>query len=412
MPRLSTLIKPALPFILFLCFVFPALAHTAVPRDSIRTEVYKNQKVIIYRVSSKETMYSISRKYGVSPREVIQLNEGHQSLRVGDEIRIPLKAGSKQAEANAAPVSTRTEQSYTVEKKETLYSIARKFGMQPKELEKINALSSLVLKPGQILTIIPYTTAGQNTAVNQAPKNSPARNPVATTAEPAQADEPADRSASDKKPAIPATGLYIVQPGETAFAIATRYGIPVARLQDLNHLQNNQIHSGQTLKLTSGGAEPASKAKEPADEQDTPAPKQNPAQNHAPVQNIPQTATRAAIDTPKPGVKPAEVILPAAEQPATAGHITREYKEEGVGLWLNNNDLNQARSVGLHRSAPVGTIVKVTNPMSRKSIFIKVVGSFPETADSKDALIVISKSAAELIGALDARFRVELSYAY
>ena len=103
--------------------------------------------------------------------------------------------------------------------------------------------------------------------------------------------------------------------------------------------------------------------------------------------------------------------MPAPET-VKSNHIPREFKEEGMGLWLNNNDLNQAKSVALHRSAPVGTILKVTNPMSKKSIFVKVVGSFADTAENKNAVVIISKSAAELIGALDQRFRVELSYAY
>lgn len=393
--------KSAFQLIFLFCCAYSASAKGQIPRDSIRTEMYKNHQVIIYRVSSKETIYSISRKYSVSPKEVILLNEGHQSLRVGDEIRIPYKPGNNpETRKNAASVAP-AEQSYTVEKKETLYSIARKFGMQPKELEKINALTNTVLKPGQLLTVIPYKkySASAASAVKPAidektDENKETPSTGVTAVKPAPAD---------KKPNIPATGLYIVQAGETVFSISSRYGIPVARIDELNHLQNNGIHTGQTIKLNAGAAEPLSKAN-PVDEVEEKAPEQ-----HKPAQPIIHQQT---VDTPKPIVRQPEIILPGVDQQNNSSHASKEYKEEGLGLWLNNNDLNQARSVGLHRTAPVGTIVKVTNPMSRKSIFIKVVGSFPVNAESKDALIIISKSAAELIGALDQRFRVELSYAY
>jgi len=401
MPNFTTLIKSVFQLIFLLSCAFSAAATERIPSDSIRRETYKNHPVMIYRVSSKETIYSISRKYNVSPKEVILLNEGHQSLRVGDEIRIPLKG---QVVSEQKKLSTSTlppiEQSYTVEKKETVYSIARKFGMQPSELEKINALNNTVLKPGQLLTVIPYKKNESAALKPQTPVI-----PTKVDNQPEEADQKSVEKpiAPEKKPNIPATGLYIVQAGETVFSISTRYGIPVGRIDELNHLANNGIHAGQTLKLIAAAAEPVSKAKTDENDQQQ-ASQHKPAPVSTPIHVPP-------IDTPKP-VRQPEIILAPAEQPASSNHISKEYKEEGLGLWLNNNDLNQARSVGLHRTAPVGTIVKVTNPMSRKSIFIKIVGSFPVTAESKDAMIIISKSAAELIGALDQRFRVELSYAY
>ena len=401
MPNFTNFIKSAFQLIFLFSCAFSAAAKEQIPSDSIRREIYKNHPVMIYRVSSKETIYSISRKYNVSPKEVILLNDGHQSLRVGDEIRIPLK-GQAVSEQNKSGIVTSSpvEQSYTVEKKETVYSIARKFGMQPAEVEKINALTNTVLKPGQLLTIIPYKKNESSVIKTQTP---------ILPKKPDNQNEDADQKSiekpigPEKKPNIPATGLYIVQTGETVFSISTRYGIPVARIDELNHLANNGIHAGETLKLIAAAAEPVSKAK-PDENDQQPAEQHKPAPASTPI-HVP------SVDTPKP-VRQPEIILAQAEQPASSNHISKEYKEEGLGLWLNNNDLNQARSVGLHKTAPVGTIVKVTNPMSRKSIFIKIVGSFPVTAESKDAMIIISKSAAELIGALDQRFRVELSYAY
>src|SRR5690606_28828857 len=54
----------------------------------------------------------------------------------------------------------------------------------------------------------------------------------------------------------------------------------------------------------------------------------------------------------------------------------REMNEKGVGVWID--DLNQegGSMLALHKTAPVGTVVKITNPMTRRTTFAKVVGKF------------------------------------
>src|SRR3546814_2865101 len=74
----------------------------------------------------------------------------------------------------------------------------------------------------------------------------------------------------------------------------------------------------------------------------------------------------------------------------------REMNEKGVGVWID--DLNQegGSMLALHKTAPVGTVIKITNPMTRRTTFAKVVGKFADTSETKNAIIVISKSAASL----------------
>src|SRR5579863_9033164 len=47
---------------------------------------------------------------------------------------------------------------------------------------------------------------------------------------------------------------YVVQPGDTLFRIALRYGVTVAQIAALNGIANpNLIFSGQTLQIPTGG---------------------------------------------------------------------------------------------------------------------------------------------------------------
>jgi rare lipoprotein A (peptidoglycan hydrolase) len=66
--------------------------------------------------------------------------------------------------------------------------------------------------------------------------------------------------------------------------------------------------------------------------------------------------------------------------------------------------------LALHQTAPIGTVVKITNPMTGKSTFAKIVGKFTENESTKDVIIVVTKAAADLIGVLDKRFQATLVY--
>ena len=96
--------------------------------------------------------------------------------------------------------------------------------------------------------------------------------------------------------------------------------------------------------------------------------------------------------------------LPAAK------YGLREIKEKGLATWIEEAELDAGRMLALHPTAPIGTIIKITNPMTQKSTFAKVVGKFTDNESTKGVLIVLTKTAAELIGATDKRFQVSLVY--
>ncbi|MNK52323.1 hypothetical protein D3C87_712530 [compost metagenome] len=48
--------------------------------------------------------------------------------------------------------------------------------------------------------------------------------------------------------------------------------------------------------------------------------------------------------------------------------------------------------------------------MTKSVTYAKVVGKFNDNAENQNAIVVLSKSAAASIGALDKRFQVEIAY--
>ena len=84
--------------------------------------------------------------------------------------------------------------------------------------------------------------------------------------------------------------------------------------------------------------------------------------------------------------------------------------DKGTGASIADPDLDQSKMLVLHRTAPIGTVIKVTNPMSNRSTFAKVVGKFTENESTKDVIIVMTKAVADALGVLDKRFFCNLTY--
>ena len=87
-----------------------------------------------------------------------------------------------------------------------------------------------------------------------------------------------------------------------------------------------------------------------------------------------------------------------------------EKNEKGVATWLDGEGFDPGKKLVLHQTAPIGTVIRIVNPMTNRTTFAKVVGRFTENENTKGVVIVMTKNVAESLGALDKRFYVNLSY--
>ena len=85
-------------------------------------------------------------------------------------------------------------------------------------------------------------------------------------------------------------------------------------------------------------------------------------------------------------------------------------KERGIALW-NKVQSHSGKRFVLHGSAKINTDVELYNPHMRRSVRAKVVGRIPDGTYAKDIDIILSSATASALGALDARFMVEMRYA-
>lgn len=313
--------------------------------DSLRMEVIDGKTYVIHQVDSKETVYSISRRYGATVLEVVEANPAAASgIEVGSILKIPyqkkVSAGSK-----ASPVL------HKVEPKETLYSIAKKYGVSVDELKKMNSLSENSLEIGQELIV--------------------------------------QGSIQNKPVVIPKTELktiaasHTVGAKETLFSIAKTYGISIDQLKSWNNLSGNEVKIGQLLYVVQPTLQTTTQ----------------------PVASI---TTEVPVGEVKPVVAATKPITEVTQRVVENGSGYNEVRESGYAELMEGTTGNR-KYLAYHATAKVGSILKVRNESTNKEVFVRVAGPLPAGVAAL-TVIQISQSAFDRLGGTEKKIRAEVTY--
>lgn len=131
------------------------------------------KKVIEHKVLAKQTLYSISKMYGVEQSDIVGMNPEIQgnTIKIGQTLKIPISNMTKGEEQERVinqindtqlPPQSNTSNrnvkkkyvTYEVKnKKETLYSISKQFGVSINEIIEANPYAQDGIKKGDILQI-------------------------------------------------------------------------------------------------------------------------------------------------------------------------------------------------------------------------------------------------------------------
>ncbi|MGB0165650.1 MAG: PBP1 and LysM peptidoglycan-binding domain-containing protein [Luteibaculum sp.] len=135
--------------ILLVSFLVPLLVCGQVERIT----TINGKKYIIHTVEHGNTIYSISKTYAVDESFILEENPFlKEGLKIGQEIKIPLSRQSK-TEKKVAPAIQGEFLIHEVQRKETLYSLSRKYGLEIKDILEHNPELKEGLKVGQKLKI-------------------------------------------------------------------------------------------------------------------------------------------------------------------------------------------------------------------------------------------------------------------
>lgn len=353
--------------------------------DSVGIEKKAGKRFILHRVDQGQTLYALARRYGRSVADIKAANPDlGESVRYDQVVRIPIPNGA---------LSRKEEK-----------AIDKAIRKEEKQVEREAKVT--------------------NSANVPAPKNAQ------------KTDDPAR------------AGIHVVEPGQTLYSLAVRYGVPQADVRRWNNLANDNVLIGQALIVSERAYQaripatpvPSATAKSP----DMPAPvrspspakpaetrptetKPTPTSRPDPKPDRPATrnpdesvadnrrtdATAAPERTDRPATtKPAEVAVVELPRPGNDAPMPtrgRRVTSSGVAEMIDGAD-DSGKYLALHRTAPIGTLVQVRNEFNNQSLWVKVIGRLPDTGVNDKILVKLSAQAFAKLSPDDRRFRAEVSY--
>ncbi len=195
-----------------------------IPVHHLENTTSKQQTHI---VAPKETLFGLSKQYHVSVEAIQNANQEilANGLQIGQELIIPQNSDNSSKRENV--ISSKT--THQVLAKESLFSIARQYNVSVQDLENLNK-DILIngLQIGQTISIPNKrkTLDGRVRVINQE------------------------------------TIFHVVEPKETKFSIAKKYGISIDQLESQNPEIVNGLIVGNKLAVNTAAIKPANESEE------------------------------------------------------------------------------------------------------------------------------------------------------
>lgn len=213
------------------CLGLAALTIQAEGVADLPVKVVNGHRYHYYEVQPRETVYSITRKLGITSAQLFESNpKSRDGLKAYEILLFPAEAGQA---APAAQAAVPQREVHKVKKGETVYGISKKYGVTKEQIFEWNPTAKDGIKAGQDL----YVSAGA--AVGEAVADAP---------------QQVQQSAPKASPA-PAPRLtdYVVREKETFFSIARNHGISIHELERANP-DVGILRPGMTIRIPSQAA--------------------------------------------------------------------------------------------------------------------------------------------------------------
>ncbi|MDO3661864.1 LysM peptidoglycan-binding domain-containing protein [Bacillus sp. C28GYM-DRY-1] len=133
-----------------------------------------------YTVKSGDSLWKISKKYGMTVSELKKLN-GLKSdlLRIGQVLK--LKGSASSSSSSSSSVSTSSSSTYKVKRGDSLSKIAKQYGTTVSKLKSLNGLKSDVIYVNQVLKVKGTSTSTSSKPASSSSSASSSSKPSSTT---------------------------------------------------------------------------------------------------------------------------------------------------------------------------------------------------------------------------------------
>ncbi len=165
----------------------------------------QSEDITVYYVEPGDSLYLIAVRYGLTVNKLKQANNlKSNEIFIGQKLTIPSTDSDKSK-----------DMLYTVQPGDTLFLIAKKYGISVNEIKRENDLQIDVIYIGQKL-FIPLTDYNE-----------------------------------DEQPEKGGKVLYYVQPGDSLYLLAKRFNVTAGEIRELNKLSSDNLYVGQFLYIPS-----------------------------------------------------------------------------------------------------------------------------------------------------------------
>ncbi len=319
-----------------------------------------------HAVAAKETWYSVGRMYNVDPKGLAVYNHltfAH-ALVIGEEIKVPLTAanfsqdGKKLVKESLVPVF------HIVQEKEWLYRISVNHNKVPiPVLEKWNHVTGDEVHVG-LHMIVGYLKV--KTALS----------------------------------ALAKRGVGVPEAGRTPVPASGGTGMVAG---------DSAMKTPAVSRVAKAVMLPAESRAKRADEE-----RKDTADVSAPAVVGAAAAKPPRVSSPSPATTVSSVSLPAPH--FNGGKFRADFTEGGksvtgqAGIFKSMSGWQDGKYYALINNVSVGTIVKITDQATGKSVYAKVLGQLPDMRESAGLTVRLSNAAAAEMGEGEGRFNVEVSY--
>lgn len=232
--------KKLVSFSLFIFLIISSICFSQ--NEASKKTVQNGKEFYVYEVKAGESLYKISKSFGIPQEEIIQNNpEATSGVKSGMTLKIPVvsarkstiktAAATSHTPATAAPIAKKAEKeagptTHKVEKGETMFSICKRYQVDKESLLKANPSLSNGPKVGEEI-IIPVKA-------------------VKAKAEKASVEKTPQAEKTEKKEFID----HVVVAKETIYSISRKYGASVSEINKYNQEElKNGLKIGQHLRI-------------------------------------------------------------------------------------------------------------------------------------------------------------------
>ncbi|MCU0431352.1 MAG: LysM peptidoglycan-binding domain-containing protein [Cytophagaceae bacterium] len=375
---------------LLLLLFFHSLLSYALPLDSIGVEKKNGKVYIIHKVEAKESLYSIARKYGVKVDDIKRANPNVNA----EELKTgqTILVPSKYSTESTANKESQSDKIHVVKKGESYFKISQKYKVDMDLIKKAN--QNKELKTGDKIKI-PSPKA-------EAPKEKENN----SVKKPTQTNEVSDGKQYK---------IHVVQAKETLYGISNKYKVSVDEIKKANPSLAEGLKTGMEIKIPIKGktTETANNKKQTTTQQST---KNNKKTEPTGTPNTGKSNENKAEveekEKPKDPVQEVPVVTHVPETPSSQETVKsnggfEKVEEKGMAELMESKE-DSPKFQALHRTATVGTIIQVINAENGQKIFVRVIGRLE--GGSTNTVIKLSQRAMDRLQAKGPKISVQLSY--